>query len=358
MPDTSSLEATRILVVDDDLSVRSVMQALLLEEGYACCAVDGAEAALDAMRLAAYPLVVCDVRMPVHDGFWLLEQMREHKSDAAVIMLTGFGDTEAAVQCLRNGAADYLIKPPKASEIMRAVERALGRRRLDLARQRYRRSLENRVQEKTAELSRALEHLQSTYSQTLWTLVAALDAREHETGDHSQRVARYTLAIARRLGVAESELPDLERGALLHDIGKIGVPDAILLKLGPLSQDDWTVMRRHPQIGFNILRSVDFLSGPAEMVLSHQERFDGTGYPRGLSGGEIPLSARIFALADTYDSMTTNRPYRSAVSPQIARAEIERNVGTQFDPACAAAFLSISAGELAEMARARELPAI
>ena len=117
-------------------------------------------------------------------------------------------------------------------------------------------------------------------------------------------------------------------------------------------------MRRHPQIGFNILRSVDFLAGPAEMVLSHQERFDGTGYPRGLSGGEIPLSARIFALADTYDSMTTNRPYRSAVSPQIARAEIERNVGTQFDPACAAAFLSISAGELAEMARARELPAI
>ncbi len=357
MSDTPSQETTRILIVDDDASVREVIQVLLREEGYDCTAVGRAEDALDAARLTEYPLVICDVRMPGRDGFWLLEQLREVQPDSAVIMLTAFGDTEAAVQCLRNGAADYLLKPPRLTELVRAIERALGRRRLELARHRYRRSLENRVQEKTAELSLALENLQATYSQTLWTLVAALDAREHETGDHSQRVVRYTLAIARRLGLAEAQLPDLGRGALLHDIGKIGVPDAILLKRGPLAPEEWTVMRRHPQIGFHILQSVHFLAGTADMVLSHHERFDGSGYPHGLAGEKIPLSARIFALADTYDAMTSERPYRAGVSPDAARAEIERCAGTQFDPRCAAAFLSLSAQELAELARARELPA-
>jgi putative nucleotidyltransferase with HDIG domain len=358
MPDTPSPDATRILVVDDDASVRDVVQVLLRDEGYACTSVDSAQAALDALRLAEYPLVICDVRMPGHDGLWLLDQLREQHPDVSAVMLTAFGDTEAAVQCLRDGAADYLLKPPKVTDLVRAIERALGRRRLDLARQRYRRSLENRVQEKTAELSRTLGNLQATYSQTLWTLVAALDAREHEIGDHSQRVVRYTMAVARRLGVPEPELPDLGRGALLHDIGKIGVPDAILLKEGALDGGEWTVMRRHPQIGFNILRSIDFLAGPAEMVLSHQERFDGTGYPRGLAGEAIPLSARIFALADTYDAMTSDRPYRSRVAPELARTEIRRHVGTQFDPACAEAFLSLSQDELAELARARGIPPV
>lgn len=358
MSDTPSPDATRILVVDDDPSVRDAIQVLLREEGYASAWAVDAEAALEAMRETEYPLVICDVRMPGRDGFWLLDRLREHQPDAAVIMLTAFGDTEAAVQCLRNGAADYLLKPPRVTELVRAIERALGRRRLDLARQRYRRSLENRVQEKTAELSRALGNLQSTYSQTLWTLVAALDAREHETGDHSQRVVRFTLAIARRMRVPEAELPDLGRGALLHDIGKIGVPDAILLKEGELDEAEWAVMRTHPQIGFNILRSVDFLAVPAEMVLCHQERFDGSGYPRGMAGEAIPLSARIFALADTFDAMTSNRPYRHTVSLEAARSEIERNIGTQFDPACAVAFLSISAQELGEMARATEQPSI
>jgi putative nucleotidyltransferase with HDIG domain len=358
MPDTPSPDATRILVVDDDASVREVVQVLLRDEGYACTSVDSAEAALDALRLGDYPLVLCDVRMPGRDGLWFLDQLREQHPEVSAVMLTAFGDTEAAVQCLREGAADYLLKPPKVTDLVRAIERALGRRRFDLARQRYRRSLENRVQEKTAELSRALGDLQATYSQTLWTLVAALDAREHEIGDHSQRVVRYTLAVARRLGVPEAELPDLGRGALLHDIGKIGVPDAILLKAGALAVDEWKVMRRHPQIGFNILRSIDFLAEPAEMVLSHQERFDGSGYPRALAGEAIPLSARIFALADTYDALTSDRPYRARVAPEVARAEIRRHVGTQFDPACAEAFLGLSVEELAELARVRAAPPV
>jgi len=351
MPANAAPDATRILIVDDDASVRDVITVLLREEGYACTAVGNAEAAFDAARLGDFQLVISDVRMPGHDGFWLLDRMREAHPDTAVIMLTAFGDTEAAVECLRSGAADYLLKPPKVTELVRAIERALGRRRLDLARQRYRKSLENRVREKTAELSRALQDLQTTYSQTLWTLVAALDAREHETSDHSQRVVRFTLEIARRLGLPESELPDLGRGALLHDIGKIGVPDAILLKPGELTPEDWTEMRRHPQIGFNILRSVDFLEGPADMVLCHQERWDGGGYPRSLAGETIPLSSRIFAIADTFDAMTTNRPYRQRMPADAARSEISRNSGTQFDPRCVQVFLSITPRELVDLAR-------
>ena len=237
------------------------------------------------------------------------------------------------------------------TDLIRAIERALAKRRLELARQRYRKSLEKRVREKTMELSRALHVLESTYSSTLWALVAALDAREHETSDHSQRVVRYTLAIARRISVPERDLPALGRGALLHDIGKIGVPDAILLKPAKLSEEEWEEMRKHPQIGFDILKSIQFLGASAEMVLCHQERFDGRGYPRGLAGETIPIFARIFAIADTFDAMTTNRPYRRALPPEAARTEIRRCTGTQFDPVCAEAFLSMAQDELDALAR-------
>ena len=259
--------------------------------------------------------------MPGRDGFWLLERMRDAHPDTAVVMLTAYGDTEAAVECLRNGAADYLLKPPKVTELIRAIERALGRRRLELARQKYRRSLENRVREKTAELSRALRDLEATYSQTLWSLVAALDAREHETGDHSQRVVRYSLAIARRLGLPERELPDLGRGALLHDIGKIGVPDAILLKPGKLDEAEWAEMKRHPQIGYDILRSIEFLGRSAEMVLVAPGAVRRRRLPARARGrGDPDRAPAIFAIADTYDAMTSDRPYRRGALPPRRRA--------------------------------------
>lgn len=358
MVESAPSEATRILIVDDDVSVRGVLTVLLGEEGYLCTSAASADEALDAARRTEYPLVISDVRMPGRDGLWLLDRLRDSHPDTAIVMLTGYGDTEAAVECLRNGAADYLLKPPKVTDLVRAIERALGRRRLELARQKYRRSLENRVREKTAELSRALRDLESTYAQTLWSLVAALDAREHETGDHSQRVVRWSLAIARRLGLPEADLPDLGRGALLHDIGKIGVPDAILLKTGPLSEEEWAEMRRHPQIGFDILKSIDFLRRSAEMVLSHHERWDGRGYPRGLGGEAIPIAARVFAIADTYDAMTSDRPYRAAPGDAAARSEIARCAGTQFDPRCVEAFLAMDRAELAELARPSAIPAI
>jgi putative nucleotidyltransferase with HDIG domain len=332
---------TRILIVDDDSTVREVIGVLLGEEGYVCATATTAEQAVDLLHATEFHLVLCDMKMPGKDGLWLLDRLRSEQPSAAVIMLTAFGDTEAAVECLRRGAVDYLLKPPKVTELIRAIERALAKRRLELARHRYRTSLEARVREKTEELSRALREIETAYASTLYALVAALDAREHETSDHSQRVVRYTLAIAEQLGVPVGQRADIARGALLHDIGKIGVPDAILLKAGALSTEEWSEMRRHPQTGYTILKSIPFLQVPAEILLSHHERFDGSGYPRGLQGDAIPLGARIFSVADTLDAITSDRPYRKGAPLATARAEIERCSGTQFDPRCVEAFLGI-----------------
>jgi len=206
------------------------------------------------------------------------------------------------------------------------------------------------LKQKNAELEAAnhniiqmTQQLTETYDGTLEALVLALDARDRETKGHSFRVARYVVAIAREMGVAEGsvELIDMQRGALLHDVGKIGVPDFILHKPGPLTPEEWDDMKRHPHIGFDMLKEIGFLSGAAAIVRTHHERFDGKGYPRGLRSEEIPLGSRIFSIADAFDAMTSDRPYRKALLPEMARAEVLRHSGTQFDPKVVQAFLLV-----------------
>jgi len=337
---------TRILIVDDDASVRDVISVLLQEEGYECRTASSAESALDVAAAEAPPLVISDMKMPGRDGIWLLEAFRERYPETAVIMLTGYGDTEAAVDCLRRGAVDYLLKPPKLTDLIRAIERALAKRRIELARKRYQKKLERKVRDRTGELRTALRNIQGTYQTTLLALVRALDAREHETSDHSQRVVKYTEVIAERLGLRGPELEEIGRGALLHDIGKIGVPDAVLLKPAKLTPEEWKEMRRHPDIGYDMIRSIEFLNTPAAIVLSHQERFDGKGYPRCLRGEEIHIGARIFAVADTLDAMTSDRPYRRGTTFENAVAEVQRCAGSQFDPEVVRAFLDIGVKNL------------
>jgi response regulator RpfG family c-di-GMP phosphodiesterase len=349
----SESESPRILIVDDDDSVRDVISVLLSEEGYACASAASADEAL-AMVPQGYQLVISDMKMPGHDGLWLLDRVRKDYEDTSVILLTGFGDTEAAVECLRRGAVDYLLKPPRVTDLVRAIERALAKRRVELARRRYQARLEKRVREKTAELQQALTDVERAYNNTLLALVAALDAREHETSDHSQRVVRYTVAIALKMGIAGPQLADIGRGALMHDIGKIGVPDSILLKPGPLTPLEWDEMRKHPEIGFNILKGIPFLSVPAEIVLSHQERVDGKGYPRKLAGESIAVGARIFMVADTLDAITSDRPYRKSQTFEAARSEIYRCAGSQFDKEVVQAFMSVSVEELLELRKRRD----
>jgi cyclic di-GMP phosphodiesterase len=340
-----------VLVVDDDRAVRDVLSAVLREEGYPVRQAASAGAALQMLRGDDLPLVLCDLKMPEHDGFWLLDHVMQRHPHAAVVMLTGFGDTESAVDCLKRGAADYLLKPPRVTDLVRAIERAWSKSRLTQARARYHQGLARRVRERTGELTAALARVGQSYSNTLVALVHALDAREHETSDHSQRVVRYTLAIARRMGICEADTEDIGRGALLHDIGKIGVPDSILLKPGPLTHLEWVEMRRHPEVGYHILSTIDFLRPAADIVLAHQERWDGAGYPCKLRGEEIPLGARIFAIADTLDAMTSDRPYRKASTFSQARQEIWRCAGTQFDPRCVEAFRRIPDEELESLRR-------
>jgi response regulator RpfG family c-di-GMP phosphodiesterase len=331
----------RILIVDDDESVRDVISVLLREEGYHCDTASGADMALDMAEREDTPLVISDMKMPGKDGLWLLEAFRDKHPDTSIIMLTGYGDTESAVDCLRRGAVDYLLKPPKLTDLIRSIERALAKRRIELARKKYQKKLERKVRDRTTELRKALKDISITYENTLMALVSALDAREHETSDHSIRVVEYTVAIANQLGLKGGELEEIGRGALLHDIGKIGVPDAVLLKPGKLTPDEWVEMRKHPDIGFHMIEPIPFLSVPATIVLSHQERWDGQGYPRNLARTEIHIGARIFAVADTLDAMTSDRPYRKGTTFANAVAEITRCGGSQFDPDVVKAFNAI-----------------
>ena len=347
--DTLPATPTKILLVDDDESVRDVISVLLREEGYDCLVASGPEMALDLVHGDPVPLVISDMKMPGRDGVWLLENFRERFPDTSVIMLTGYGDTEAAVDCLRRGAVDYLLKPPKLTDLIRAIERALAKRRIELARKQYQKKLERKVRERTTELRSALKDIAVTYQNTLLALVAALDAREHETSDHSQRVVKYTSAIASKLGIAGQELEEIGRGALLHDIGKIGVPDAVLLKPGKLTPEEWKEMRKHPDLGYQMIQSIPFLSVPAQIVLQHQERFDGGGYPNGLNRNDIHIGARIFCIADTLDAMTSDRPYRKGTTFANAIAEIKRCAGTQFDPEVVSAFLDIGEDGLVQI---------
>jgi len=270
-----------------------------------------------------------------------LSLVKEEDPETAFIMITGLMDINTAIDSLRIGACDFITKPFELPAIRRAVDRALERRRLLIENRFYREELERQVRERTLELNEALHDVEESYKITLEALVSALDAREHETHAHSQRVREYTLTLAQDLSLRHEELIQAGRGALLHDVGKIGVRDSILLKPGKLSEEEWVEMRKHPQIGYNILQSIEFLSPAAEIVLCHQERWDGKGYPNGLAGPDIPLGARIFAVVDTLDAMTSNRPYRKALSFETAWNEIRECSGTQFDPRVAEAFLAV-----------------
>lgn len=343
----------QVVLVDDDPSIRNVLSALLVDEGYTVRSADSAPAALSLIEASEPAVVITDMKMPEHDGRWLLAEVQARFPDVAVILLTGFGQIDTAVESLQVGAADYLTKPVRLKQLSTALDRALERRRLVLENRQYQQGLEKLVAEKTQELGQAYRKISDSYDLTLEALVTALDARECETSNHSQRVVRTTLEIADRLGVEPATREIIARGALLHDIGKIGVPDGVLLKPGRLNEEEWVEMRKHPEIGARILSGIQFLAPAAEIVLAHQERWDGKGYPRGLVGEEIPLGARIFAVADALDAITSDRPYRKGRSVEYAREEIARFAGTQFDPKVVEVFLSVP---LEEWARLRGAP--
>jgi putative nucleotidyltransferase with HDIG domain len=334
------VDKEKVLVVDDEEAIREVVSTLLEAQGYRCTICANGRLALDSFRNDAFDLVLSDIVMPEMDGLKLLSELRRDDPDVPVIMVTAMHDIAIALEAIRAGAYDYILKPFEKDQLYLSVRRALEHRRLVIENRTYQSDLEHLVAERTQQLSIALQDLEQSYDYTLEALGGALDAKDAETEGHCQRVTAFTITIAKAMGVDKGLLRHIARGAFLHDIGKMGVPDSILRKPGPLTTEEREVMRRHCDIGYSVLERIPFLKEAAEIVLSHQECYDGSGYPRGLRGEQIPLGARIFAVADTLDAMISDRPYRKALPITAAREEIQRYAGRQFDPRVVEVFLS------------------
>jgi response regulator RpfG family c-di-GMP phosphodiesterase len=331
----------RILVVDDELPICTLLAERLSQQGYHCQSSSNGEEALRLLAQQPFDVIISDLRMPGMSGLALLEEVRKEYPHSAFVVATGVDDVRVSIEAMKQGAADYLIKPIQLDALVASVERSVEKKRLELELESYRKNLELMVQQRTKQLQAAMKRVEMTYDETLAALGSALDLRDTETAGHSQRVSRYCLEMAQRIGCSSEQLKQISRGSYLHDIGKIGIPDSILLKEGKLTPQETAVMQTHVRIGYDMVCRIAFLAGAAEIVLTHQERYDGTGYPQGLAGEEIPLGSRIFAVADTFDAMTSDRPYRRALPYQVARAEIERESGHQFDPEIVQVFLSI-----------------
>jgi putative nucleotidyltransferase with HDIG domain len=330
-----------ILVVDDEEAIREVVSTMLESKGYHCTTVPNGRAAQDQVKRFTPDLVLSDMIMPEMDGIKLLEWMRQYDPEVPVIMVTAIHDIATALESIRRGAYDYILKPFEKDQLFMGVGRALEHRRLITENRSYQRNLEQLVEERTAQLTGALSQLEQSYDDTLEALGSALDLKDAETEGHCQRVTAFCIAIAKAMPVPTTYLPVLARAAFLHDIGKMAIPDSILRKPGPLTDDERAIMRTHCDVGYNMLIRIPFLRDAAEIVLSHQEFFDGSGYPRKLKGEQIPLGARIFTIADSMDAMISDRPYRKALPLAHAREEIRRCSGTQFDPQVVEIFLSI-----------------
>jgi len=335
------MEHYRVLVVDDDEAIRTMLGRHLRNLGYEVDSAQDMAQALEHIERRFFDLVLTDVRMPGPDGLELLDWIATHRGDTAVVMLSGSGDIKLAVRAMQGGALDYIVKPFDLAEVAGTIGRAIASKQARMERERYLAGLEAALQDQSVTLRSTLNQLQEASQETLEALVTALDAREKETQAHSKRVSEYSVHLAGAMGVGGAELEVIRQGSMLHDIGKIGVPDRILLKPGSLSEDELVEMRKHPEIGSWIVSGVESLKRAADIVISHHERFDGKGYPAAVSGQRIPLGARVFAVADCLDAILSDRPYRGGQTSEHAREEIARHAGSQFDPEVTRCFLKI-----------------
>ncbi len=259
---------------------------------------------------------------------------------APILLLTETDHISFALEAIQRGAYDYLAKPFSDEQLIAAVRRAVEYRRLRVQNDLFRHHLEQLITARTNMLEQTMHQLEQSYDVTLEALGNALDLKDAETEGHSKRVTAYTLALGRAVGLNEPQLRMVGRGAFLHDIGKMAIPDAILRKPGKLTAAEQEIMRTHSELGYRMIRKIPYLREASEIVYAHQECFDGSGYPRGLRGEQIHIGARIFALADTLDAITSNRPYRKADTIAQARKEVLRCAGTQFDPAIVDVFIA------------------
>ncbi len=326
---------SNILIVDDDSRGRETLEAVLTGLGHNLHFSDNG---LDALKQASAlqpDLILLDVMMPDMDGFEVCRRLRADPilADVPVVMTTALDDKASRLQGIEAGADDFISKPIDRMEIRARVNTII---RLN----RYR-----KLMKQQADLLQIHRELQDAYEATLKGWVRALDLRDNETEHHSRRVTLLTVELARLMGMSDNELIHVRRSALLHDIGKIGVPDHILHKPGPLTEEEWVIMRKHPQFAHDMLAPIEYLRSALDIPYCHHERWDGTGYPRGLKGEQIPLIARIFAVIDVWDALSSDRPYRKAWPYEKIVAHMREQSGTHFDPKAVELFLQMMVGD-------------
>ncbi|HEX2709577.1 MAG TPA: HD domain-containing phosphohydrolase [Candidatus Deferrimicrobium sp.] len=324
----------RVLVVDDEEFLRSIVRERLEISGYSVDEASNGNEALAMLESGGpYDVLLTDIRMPVMDGITLLDEWGKRSPGTAGIVMSANAELDTAVHVLKMGACDFITKPFNFDVLLITIENA--RRKKDLERQLddYRANLEEKVKEQT-------DIINSMYVRSIDAMIKALEAKDFYTRGHSQRVTLYSMAIAAELGVAGQELEDLHRASVLHDLGKIGVREAVLNKPGKLTEEEFAEIVRHPETAVRILEPIPFFHPLLPAILHHHERFDGKGYPSRLAGKNIPLASRIMSIADTFDAMTSTRAYREALPVADAIAEIRRCSGTQFDPDIVPAFLA------------------
>ncbi|MBN1568588.1 MAG: response regulator [Acidobacteria bacterium] len=322
----------RVLAVDDNPQIVNLTVRLLNSFGYEARGMSDPREVPAMVRSFNPEVCILDIQMPFISGSELLDSIRSIDHFTEIILLTGTNDTLLAVSLMKKGAADYLLKPIEPKQMDVAVARALEHRRLIIENTAYKLNLERLVEERSQALSDALRNLNDLHSATLETLAAAIDLRDQGTSGHSRRVADMAIQVVKKMGMDDGELMQIEHGALLHDIGKLRIPDSILWKPSDLTHEEWEIMHKHPEYGYEFVQKIGFLKEAADIILSHHERFDGTGYPRGLKGDEISFGTRIFSLVDAIDAMIYDRPYHRATAFSIACEEIRKLSGTHFDP--------------------------
>ena len=331
------IETEKNLLIIDDKSVTRKLLVEFLSPEFICAEADCAESALKKIREKEYAVVLCGNSNCEE----FISQIQMISPPTVTILISEKDSAECAVKAFQAGAFDFILKPFELKVIEKSVEKAFEQYERKCLKERYQYHLEELVAERATEIDKALEEVENSYRITLKALVQALESRDSETHGHSERVVTFSLRLGHELGLDKDALRNLELGALLHDIGKIGVPDAILRKPAALNQQEWDKMKLHPQHGQKILRNIPFLENAAQVVSQHHEKWDGSGYPYGIRGEDIDLSARIFAVADAFDAMVSDRVYRRGRPYQDAIEELERCAGTQFDPLVVEAFKAI-----------------
>ncbi|MBN8579856.1 MAG: response regulator [Anaerolineae bacterium] len=318
-----------ILIVDDEYSGRQTLESILEADGYQIEMAENGMQALEMVKIIQPDVILLDVMMPGMTGFEVCQRIRNDPlvAEIPIIVLTALDDRESLLNALKAGADDFITKPFDRHELR---ARLIGITKLN----RYHKLVQERIS-----LQEAHTQLLKAYEATIEGWSHAMDLRDRETEGHSHRVAELTIELAKKFGMDESELVQARRGALLHDMGKLGVPDHILHKSGALNDEEWVFMKKHPQLAYDMLYQVEYLRHALDIPLCHHEKWDGTGYPRGLKAEEIPLSARLFAIVDVWDALTSARPYRPAWTNEDALQYIRDQAGKHFDPAIVEFFL-------------------